>query len=474
MGKTSGPTKGDGPRPSEEEVDARLGELAKGLRARAKPNGGGKKPSNKSKPQPPKAPTHDWEMDLILNAKTERHLPIHVNLALILRHDAQVSSCLAFDEFCCEPVIVTPLPMVNGFKREEPLLPRKLADYDTGHLEAWLQRNYCPSVGAQAVRQAMVERAHESRFHPVRQWLHGLQWDGVPRLSRLFVDYFGVKIDLGAKPDTSDGRFAAYVQTIGRMFIIALVARVMKPGCKCDYMIVIEGAQGDQKSAACRILASEPWFSDCLPDIRGKEASQHLRGRWLIEMAELSAIRRADSETLKSFLTRRVEQYRPPFGHFEIDEPRQCVFIGSTNQPTYLHDETGGRRFWPLKIGVIALAALARDRDQLFAEAVAAYLHGEQWWPDQAVEELLFKPEQDNRFEFDAWHGLIADYVRKFGDVYIIDIDRDALGLKNVEVAREVQHRIRGSLIKLGWTRGEHTKKGTPWSPKAADGGDQK
>jgi predicted P-loop ATPase len=236
----------------------------------------------------------------------------------------------------------------------------------------------------------------------------------------------------------------------GRMFLIALVARIYEPGCKADYMLILEAEQGARKSTACGILAGE-WFSDSLPDIRDKDANQHIHGKWLIEIAELSASRRAEAEALKAFVSRTVERYRPPYGRKEVIEPRQCLFIGTTNQSNYLRDETGARRFWPVKVGKIDTDALAHDRDQLFAEAVHLYRAGARWWPDQEFEREHIKPQQDDRFEGDPWDDAISAYVASLQRVRVTDVAIGALSLEKSKVGTPEQRRIAAVLIKLGW-----------------------
>jgi predicted P-loop ATPase len=165
-----------------------------------------------------------------------------------------------------------------------------------------------------------------------------------------------------------------------------------------DYMPIFEGEQGALKSSACRILAGQ-YFTDHLPDITNKESFLHLRGKWLIEVAELRAYSRAAIDHFKEFLVRDTDRYRPPYGRQEVHEPRQCVFIGTTNKTLYLRDETGNRRFWPLKTGEIKLERLRGERDQLLAEAVELYRAGVRWWPDRDFEQKTIRAEQDARFE---------------------------------------------------------------------------
>ena len=304
------------------------------------------------------------------------------------------------------------------------------------------------------VHQAVDLHAHERSFHPLRQYLSELEWDGKPRLDTWLSSYFGA---------TS----TPYVRGIGVLFMISMVARVFDPGCKSDYMLVLEGPQGSRKSTACSILGGA-WFSDALPDITsGKDVQQHLPGKWLIEISEMSALSRAENAALKAFLTRTVERYRPSYGRIEVIQPRQCVFIGTTNKETYLKDETGGRRFWPVKINSIDTDALTADRDQLFAEAVHAYREGKHWWPDSELEKLHILPEQEARFEEDAWAEDIGNFVERQTSVTVGQIAKDALFISTAKIGTADQRRISIILERLGWVRGRKDSKGRiPWSRK--------
>ena len=369
------------------------------------------------------------------------------NVLLALRDAPELRELFAFDEMLRAPLLMKPTP---GASADD--VPRLVRDPDVSAVQEWLQLAGLTNVTKDTVHQAVDLRADERAFHPVRDYLSALLWDGTPRLCGWLHAY------LGAEP-------SGYAERIGAMFMTAMVARIFEPGCKADYALVLEGPQGTLKSTACAILGGR-WFSDNLPDIRsGKDVSQHLAGKWLIEVAELSALDKAEAAALKAFITRPAERYRPSYGRKEVTEPRQCVFVGTTNKAVYLRDETGGRRFWPVRVGRIDPGALMRDRDQLFAEATALYRNGHRWWPDQEFERDHIAPEQCARYEADAWEQAIGEFlIRQHADyTTILEVARDGLGLLTPRIGTYDQRRIAAALERLGWERGKHTKYGMPW-----------
>jgi predicted P-loop ATPase len=190
---------------------------------------------------------------------------------------------------------------------------------------------------------------------------------------------------------------------------------------------------------------------------------QHLPGKWLIEIAEMSALSKAEDAALKAFITRSVERYRPSYGRKEVIQPRQCVFIGTTNKAVYLRDETGGRRYWPVKVGGIDTDALTRDRDQLFAEALVQYRRGARWWPDEDFEREHIRPEQDARFEVDAWEEMIASYVTMKARVTVGGVAQEGLSIQTARIGTADQRRIAAALERLGWKRLKMDSQGKRW-----------
>jgi predicted P-loop ATPase len=369
------------------------------------------------------------------------------NAALALRRDAAFQGLFAYDEMSRVTMLMR---AIGPNTQQRAFVPRPVTDADVGKVQEALQKMALDRLSRETAHHAVDLVAHERRFHPVRAYFNGLVWDGKPRLDGWLTDY------IGAEPTN-------YTAKIGAMFLISMVARIFDPGCKADHMLIIEGPQGQMKSTACSILGDK-WFSDSLPEISaGKDVSMHLRGKWLIEIGELHAISRAEATLLKSFVSRRVEQYRPSYGRLEVHEPRQCVFIGTTNRDTYLKDETGGRRFWPVKAGAIKIEAIARDRNQLFAEALKRYRDGEQWWPDRDFEREQIMPQQAERYESDAWEETIAAYLKGKDRVLVGEIARTALYIETPRIGTADVRRITAVMERLGWHRLKVDGKGKRW-----------
>jgi predicted P-loop ATPase len=392
-------------------------------------------------------PLKNWLSRCIMSdGKNPKPLPVVANALEALEADPTIREAYAFDEM--QRAVV----MMHEIGQDRPMTAtdaRLMTDEDVTELQRWLQHAGLKSISHGTVADAINLHARRTfSFHPVRGYLEALQWDQQPRLSSW------LSTRLGVVPND-------YTKAVGRMFLISMVARIFEPGCKADHMLVLEGPQGQLKSTACAILAGA-YFSDQLPDIaNGKEASQHLRGKWLIEVSEMHALGRAEASLLKSFISRTTERYRPPYGRVEVIEPRQCIFIGTTNKDAYLRDETGGRRFWPVKCGDIDVDGLAEDRDQLFAEAVHAYRLGDPWWPDKMFERDVIAPQQEERYEGDAWEEPIAAHLATVKEeaakkattakTVIAGVALFALGLKTDRLGTADQRRITAIMTKLGW-----------------------
>jgi len=394
--------------------------------------------AKRSRKKPSPAQRAPWLAAAICDDRG-RALGILANVMQALRGAPELADALTFDEMMRAPILNRELPLADGATRTTAVaLPRPIQDTDVSQLQEWLQHAGLPKIARDTVHQGVHLRAQERAFHPIRDYLNGIRWDGTARLERWLAYYLGAEQ-------------SPYTAGIGRMFLIAMVARIFAPGCKADYSMVIEGPQGARKSTACSILGGE-WFSDSLPEIEhDKDVAQHLRGKWLIEIAELSALRRSETELLKAFISRPVERYRPPYGREEVIEARQCIFVGTTNKEAYLRDETGGRRFWPVRVGSIDTDAIAHDRDQLFAEAVSRYRAGEKWWPDQDFERDHVKPEQESRFEVDAWEQEIASFLIGRSRVTVTEVARSALNIEAAKIGTAEQRRIRDVLLRLQW-----------------------
>jgi predicted P-loop ATPase len=396
-------------------------------------------------------PPPSW-LALCLTGDTGKLIHNLANVLIALRSDPRLVNAIGFDEMLQMPVLRR---AING-SGEIFDAPLPLKDADVATITEEIQKAGLGRISVQIVHDAVIVRARECSFHPVRDYLNSLQWDGQKRTSIWLTTRLGVER-------------SPYSQAIGQLFLIAMVARVMDPGCKADYMLILEGPQGEEKSTACAVLGGQ-YFTDHLPDIRsGKEASQTLRGKWLIEVAEMHAFSRAEATALKGFLSRSVERYRPSYGRNEVIEPRSCLFIGTTNKETYLRDETGGRRFWPVTTGDVDIDGLLADRNQLFAEAVQLYRDGEPWWPERDFERQHIAPQQEARYEVDTWEEIVGTYLRADGSTRILisEVARGALGFDASRIGTADQRRIMAVLERLGWRRGKRDLNGRWWEKTA-------
>jgi hypothetical protein len=331
-----------------------------------------------------------WREMLLLN-KQGAIKPLLANAITCLRLAPEWQGAIGFNELSGRLVKLSLPPFktcLGDWTDEDDILTAE-----------WLQHQGI-EVGVTSAASAAQCVGHEKPFHPIRQYLSSLRWDGEKRLSRWLTTYLGVE-------------WSEYTAAVGSKWLISAIARVQHPGCQVDTCLVLEGEQGIRKSSALRILAGDEWFTDQLSDLSNKDSSQDLNGKWIVEFSDLGQMSRAEAGVLKAFLSRRVDHYRQSYGRRTADFPRQCVFAASTNKDNWAGDETGGRRFWPVRCGEIDITALARDRDQLLAEALAEYSDGRHWWlEDEAVIKTAAK-EQAERFETDPWDEKVIKWVEE-------------------------------------------------------------
>ena len=361
------------------------------------------------------------------------------NVFDILAHDPAWAGVVALNEFDQRTVKLKPPPYPAGVVGEWDTT-------DDSRTAMWLSRVYrfTPSTGLVAEAVEVLARAHA--FHPARDWLRTLRWDATPRLEHWLADFLGA--------DKTE-----YSMRVARWFLVGMVARVLRPGVKFDYCLVLEGPQGRGKSTALAILGGE-WFGDTDLDLHNKDSMSALQGKWLYEFAELGSLARAEAMKQKSFLSRQQDEYRPPYGRRYIRVPRQTVFAGSTNEWEWNKDPTGGRRFWPVEVGEIDLDALRAVRDQLFAEAMVAYDAGERFFPTAEEQRRLFDPEQLKREQSESLVDALHDWVFARFDAgnapkpfSIAMAAMDGLELDAGKLTRDMQTRIGIALRKLGCGR---------------------
>jgi putative DNA primase/helicase len=346
----------------------------------------------------------DWEALLVRDKKKNFDAASGLNVTTVLTHHPVWKDAFRFDSFGGKIVIEQDCPAGKAGEDWTDVRDKLTSD--------WLEGSkYRLRPSKATVLDSVNLVAHEREFHPIRTYLQSLEWDGVPRVDLFAARYLGARSHLGTRPRSVKAHYLAKVSAI---LLLGPVARVMRPGCMLKTVAILEGPQDLGKSRAIRALCPrESWFSDSEIQYGSKDAYQGLRGKWLIELAEIDKELRGrhSASTIKAFISSPSDYYRDSYGRRFADNPRQGAFIGSTNQTEYLTDETGGCRWLPFMCGRPDVAAIGRDRDQLWAEAYARFSNGERWWLEDGAVLAFARTEQADRYAADVWTERIKELV---------------------------------------------------------------
>lgn len=315
----------------------------------------------------PDAEDENWRRELLYTLDEDGSpkglRSVGANANTILKHDPEWKGTLRFNEITRE------IDVTGG-----PLLGKPKA---TLHIEAtnWLARSqYKLFLSSKEVGEQMLAVARQRAYDPLRDWLTGLKWDGTDRVTDFFSTYYGAEGDVD------------HLKRISVCFLVSCAARTMEPGCEVHTVPILIGAQGAGKSRSLKALGA-PYFTDTGLIIGDKDSRMLIASKWIVELAELASVRNADIEKVKNFVSQAADDFRPPYGHVMESFLRRCVFVGTTNHEDVLTDWTGNRRWWPIKVTKADVEGIARDRDQLFAQALEMYRAGEKWYltPSEAA-----------------------------------------------------------------------------------------
>jgi hypothetical protein len=366
--------------------------------------------------------------------------PSQLNVYKILAHDPRMRGRIAYNAFTCQHLF-------DG----EPM-----TDEAETALANWVARVYRCNVVTKVVAEQYRLVASEREFHPVRDYLLGLEgaWDGHERISYLFADHFGAE-------DTELNR------KLSRCFMIALVARIMQPGCKVDTVVVFVGRGGAKKSQCLKALAVQPeWFCDTPLDLASKDRFELIQGVWLYELQEFDQYRGADQARLKAMLSSQKDKWRGAYRRNVVEVERQVVPVGTTNQDEILADETGTRRLQPVRIGRHDLvpAALAAVVDQLYAEAMVAYRNNERWWLEREDEDRLAVASQPFQVS-DAWDEVVFAWIYADGEgpkegFTVAQVLRYAVQKPDAQLTNQDAQRVGKILRRKGWVKDRETTGG--------------
>jgi putative DNA primase/helicase len=383
-------------------------------------------------------------------------------LIAALRKSSLLAGCVGFNELTEGPETRQPWPWRAA---AGPLIdsdPLRLGDFLSSHYKL-------PGASKAALEEAIDTVADENRFHPLRDWLQGLQHDGKSRIDRWLVHV------LGLDPATMRPGHLRYMELVGRFILLGLTARALTPGCKFDYTPVLEGKGGLGKSTLIKELVGAQYFSDTHFEIgSGKDPYEQLAGIWGYELSEMTALKRADSEQAKQFLSSTTDRFRGAYGRYVVAHPRHCVIFCSTNKRQYLYDLTGNRRYWPFDVpNRPNLEWLQQRREQLFAEAVALLKAGAATFPTREEEEEFFVPQQRKRLVETAVQARLYELLTREGhgasegrttqnltmETAFVTLDGlvVALGADAAKSTAQLEGQIKGWLEAMDWTYGRES-----------------
>lgn len=386
-------------------------------------------------------PKDAW-MAKFLRAGVKNTGPIRKNLhnaAVPLKHAPEFKGALRYNASALTVMLDQRPPWEST--RPETWQSRVWNDNDDRMYTMWLERTCRLDLRMGSTYEAVQAVARERSFHPIREYLDSLTWDGKPRIARWLTTYLGVEE-------------ATFSNAVGLRWLVSAIARVMRPGVKADCMLILEGRQGTRKSTALMVLGGE-WFTDEIHELGTRDCAMSLAGKWIVEFAELEPFKGAGLERLKAFLSRSVDRFRPPWGRGVVDSHRQCVFAGTTNHVETLSDATGNRRFWPMTCGAVDIDALQRDRDQLWAEAKVRYESGQVWWLETLELQHEQAEEAEERFDTDPMEDEVRSYITKKTEISVHEILTKVFEL-DVAKTRNIwseQRRVTNILTRLGWEK---------------------
>lgn len=386
---------------------------------------------------PPPPPT--WRSRIMRTGSGQIRKTFANCLAALRLHPDWVDS-LCYDAFATTIILTKAPPWETQSDPPQPYRARPWTDYDNLRLTEWMQRLGI-EIGKAIVADAVFTVAKEKEYHPVRDYLQALKWDGTARLDGWLPSYLRT-------PDRP------YERMVGPKWLISAVARTMQPGCKADCVLILMGTQGQRKSTVLETLIGKMWFTDEIGALAGNKDTQiAMAGKLLVEFSDLEGFHGRTADELKAFLSRTTDRYRAPFARYAEDHPRQVIFAGTTNQQTPLRDFTGNRRFWPVKTGDADVEGIKRDRDQIWAEAVERYRTGTKWWLESKAEAALADNVANEAQEQDPWTDSIVMALVGGQEVRVSELLEETLKIPMQQINRGHQIRVSAILTTIGWER---------------------